>query len=652
MGHKPTEQQQNIINHSKGHALVIAGPGSGKTFSLLGHVGDLILTRSLPSENIWVMAFNRDISAKLRESLYSMLKEQSPKTTTIHTFILEQTLRWGSQLLNGSQVADSLGDFGLTTLMWKPITNRLKSVHGLKTGRSGKQLTTPHSKNVLWAELRDYWLTNQKPTDTLFLKFESEFTRLTSIYKLLFLDELAKKFLDAMVANPGFRKDVARQIIVIDEFQDLNPTEHAILRQLKIEGSYFIVFGDDDQAVNDFRRAHADFIRDFITEFNPIKYPLARDRRCPKIILELADSFVEGLPRIDKSAGFAPHQGHVEVLCFKSDIQEESSLPKLVMRYLTAIGEIKCAVNPEILILASGLGRRRGSRIADIIMSLRESGIQDVTGDRKEDPLDTEWGLAFKSLSFILAKGFSSMHMAAWLSATQSSSHEAILNYIEKEEKKGNRVDFLGAVSLLASQDKSIANLLLNLQELTKQFNSDDFSPQILFDIIPFKLDGRDEGVEFVLKIWQEFLTQDSNVEDVIKSGESSEIIKGKRFFNHLMKYLTEYLRAPQIGRVHVTTYRKAKGLEASLVIVTSVDMTEFPDDSIKRRLLYVAVTRSRKNLILTFAAHRTGSRRFARSRSSKAMGKSREFRSALLPSKYSTTEYSDSWFNNWTPAS
>ena len=67
----------------------------------------------------------------------------------------------------------------------------------------------------------------------------------------------------------------------------VNPTEHGILQQFHNEGTTFIVVGDDDQAVNEFRRAHADYIREFVDIYKPKQYPLPRNRRCPKEILDL-----------------------------------------------------------------------------------------------------------------------------------------------------------------------------------------------------------------------------------------------------------------------------------------------------------------------------------------------------------------------------
>jgi len=643
----PTSEQQNIIDHFNGHALVVAGPGSGKTTALIAHVKKLI-KRNIPKDDIWVMAFNRDISSKLREKIQNELGEKPPQTTTIHTFILSQTLRYGTQLLDSFEITESLGEYGMGNLLWKPIAKRLKEEHGREKTSEGKRLGIQHVKSYLWNQLRDYWLTSQKPDDDLFDEFNFEIERFKAIYKIIFLDELALKFLDAIKANPSFRQDVAKSRIVIDEFQDLNPTEHGILQQFHEEGTIFMVFGDDDQAVNDFRRAHADYIRDFVRIYKPIQYPLARDRRCPKEILDLADEFVRGLPRLDKAPGYAPHKGKVDILNFVTDEDEQLGIAKIVKKYLSLSSRYE--ENPQILILSGTTGRVKGrSRIGEIIKILRDAGINGITGEKKEDPLDNEWGLAFKSLLTILVKEASPMNLAAWLSVTDFSLMGKVNKYIEEEEQKGNQVDFLKAVFNLRRHNPNVEKIFSDIENLKEKVKDENFDPKIIIDFIADNLEGRNETLIFIDKILEESL-KDNKVEENDFGSIQKETSKGNRFLQLMMKYITEFIKKPEIGRVHVTTYRKAKGLEADFVIVTSVDSSDFYNEPQKRRLLYVAATRSKKNLILTFASKRSGARRYTRGRNEKFKGVPKVFRSPLMPIGYLTQRYSEEWLNNWTP--
>jgi len=640
----PTQDQQKIIDHFNGHAIVVAGPGSGKTVTLVAHVKKLIEDRQISSDDIWIMAFNRDISSKLREKIQNEIVSKKPQTTTIHTFILKQTLKHGKQLLDEFEIADGLGECGKNNLLWKLITKRLKEKHGINK-TDGKRLDIRHVKGFLWNELRDYWLTSQKPNNNLFDKFNYEIERLKAIYRIIFLDELAIKFLDALKANPSLRMDVHKPRIVIDEFQDLNPAEHGILQQFHEVGTTFIVFGDDDQAVNDFRRAHADYIQDFTKIYKPIQYPLPRDRRCPKEILNLADEFVKGLPRLEKQGGYACHKGKVDILNFNTDEAEQLEIANIVKKYLSLFSQYED--NPQILILCGTTGKVKGrSRITEIIENLRNAGIIEITGDKKEDPLDNEWGLAFKSLSNILVKGFSPMNIAAWLSVTDSTLMEKINEYIEEEEKKENQIDFLKALFDQRKNNSNIEKLISEIENLKEKVKDEKFDPEVIMHFISDKLNGKNEAETFINKVWEESQQQNTKEDDL----DERKLSRGEQFLQLMNKYITEEVKKSEIGRIHVTTYRKAKGLEAELVIVTSVDSSDFSDKPQNRRVLYVAATRSKKNLILTFADKRTGARRYTHGRVEKFKGVPKVFRSTLIPSNYSTIKYSEGWLNNWRP--
>lgn len=294
-------------------------------------------------------------------------------------------------------------------------------------------------------------------------------------------------------------------------------------------------------------------------------------------------------------------------------------------------------------------GKVKGrSRISEIIKILKDAGIDSVTGERKEDPLDNGWGLAFKSLITMLIKGYSPMNLAAWLSVADMKIMEIVNKHIENEEQKGSGEDFLKAVYDMIQQNKNLEKLLFDINGLKEIIKDDKFTPEIVTDFIPDNLRGKDVAKLFIQEVWEEL--QKGNAINKIDEPSNEESTKGHQFLQLLFKKISEDVRKSEIGRIYVTTYRKAKGLEADLVIVTSVDSSDFFDHAQKRRLLYVAATRSKNNLILTFASKRTGARRFTRGRSERFKGMPTVFRSPLIPSSYSTQKYSEEWLKNWTP--
>lgn len=154
----PTKEQEAVINHKSGHALVIAGPGSGKTTTLIQHLKALIASGEISKDDVWVMVFNRDISSSLRESIEKEFEElEKPSVSTIHGFALVHMLKYGSEFIKGQSIVEiSLSGFGKDELIWKPISKRLKDVHGIVAG--GKRLNVRTIENM-WGEIRLAWLT-------------------------------------------------------------------------------------------------------------------------------------------------------------------------------------------------------------------------------------------------------------------------------------------------------------------------------------------------------------------------------------------------------------------------------------------------------------------------------------------------------------
>jgi superfamily I DNA/RNA helicase len=441
-----TEHQRKIVEHNGGHALVIAGPGSGKTTALIERVYHLFEKQKIEINDICVLVFNRDIALKLKQDIDARFGgSDTPHSSTVHSFILSQTLKHGTQLLGDFEIGDNLGSLGMKEVIFKPITKQLKDKHSIIKTPDGKKLTIHYVTNKLWTDLRDYWLTTQEPTDSLFPKFKYEVERLKKILNIIFFDELAIKFLNEIEANSSFREAVKKGKVIIDEFQDLNPTEHALLKAFHDAGVEFMCFGDDDQAINEFRRANADLVQDFKRTYLPTEYPLPCDRRCPKEILALADSFVSALPgRLSKTEGHAPHQGKIDIIEFISDEQEKNNLSKIVSKFL---GQAPCASSkPQVLILSGRVGGASNkSRIDEIVDVLKTNDVENVSSGEFRDPLDTQFGLALRGLLILLNKEDSSLGLYILLGFRKPKLIEELLQHIENEERKGNALSFFAA---------------------------------------------------------------------------------------------------------------------------------------------------------------------------------------------------------------
>lgn len=638
-----TPQQQRVADHFDGHGLVIAGPGSGKTTTLIEHVIKLIDERNISHEEVWIMAFNRDISSSLKGKLEKRLLARTPQITTVHSFILQQTLAHGSALLGTDfLIGDMLGKIPLKKLLHQPIAQRLRTRHSVTQTNEGKRFTVTHVEGDLYNQLQQFWLTDQLPSGDLFPKFLSEWKRLCELLGLKFFNEFAKNFLDAMRANPSFKQAVAKQRIIIDEVQDLNPVEHAILQEFHDLGVTFLVLGDDDQAVNDFRRASAALVRQFQETYTEAtEFHLPRDKRCPREVLAIADHFVNGLPdRFAKEAGGASHPGKVDILQFADDQKELDGVVAIIEKYLQTAPIAEDEPKPKILVLAGGMGKSPStSRLQEIIEHLRAGGIEDVSGAQAADPFDSDFGLAFKALIGLLGSKNKPFWTYAWLSIADQNLLARIMALIEECENTGQPITLEEAATRLA-EGTSLSALNQKIEEWRERMEQPDFDMQEIINFIPAELEGRDPVVAIATEFQSELLADEENTEPATQ-----------RFVSGLDNWLMLKKQQQSMSTVHVTSYRKSKGLEADLVIVTSADTCDFPSNNpTKQRVLYVAATRAKKNLIFTFAASRTGARRFSQGRSRGQSGNPTVYRSAIIPGTYRTDSFNPQWLDGWHP--
>ena len=127
--------------------------------------------------------------------------------------------------------------------------------------------------------------------DPKFLGARSEHTR---CFQYLLRAELVYRLKRALEQMPEFSLEHDFRFLLVDEYQDLNKCDLAIIRKLAENGLQVYAAGDDDQSIYGFRKAHPDGIRHFLEEFVPSSHLVLHVcRRCPRNILDIAEFVAE-----------------------------------------------------------------------------------------------------------------------------------------------------------------------------------------------------------------------------------------------------------------------------------------------------------------------------------------------------------------------
>ena len=239
---KEQEQASDFLN---GVLAVIAVPGSGKTLTMMRRIAKLIDNHGIPPENILGLTFTRNSAEEMRSRLRGILDETADRVnlSTIHSFC-------NSILRNEGYVFEIIS--GKDQIMFlKQVMKQLK-VKGLSAGMIMNEISLSKNNLISHDEYRDLY-----EGDKLMLKVAEvyeAYDREKSKKMLLDFDDLIFSTYRLLSSKPEIREKYRETFrhLLVDEFQDTNPAQLGILKQLINEKGSFWVCGDDWQSIYSF----------------------------------------------------------------------------------------------------------------------------------------------------------------------------------------------------------------------------------------------------------------------------------------------------------------------------------------------------------------------------------------------------------------
>lgn len=287
-------QQQEAINHSEGPLLIIAGPGSGKTYTLVERVCNLIVKHNATPESLFVVTFTEKAAQELTTRISNRLLELDVSFNinemylgTFHSICLRiiEDYREYSRLKRNFVLMDQFDQqyFLYQNLSkYREIENSEQILGAHKTSSWRKSENLLHWINKVTEEAIDYKRlidSNDTALITLGECYEL-YQRLLDEKNALDFSTIQLEALDLLRNHDQVLASVKERIkyLMVDEYQDTNTIQEMILKLLMGENENLCVVGDDDQALYRFRGATIRNILQFPENFE--------DKKCKQIKLE------------------------------------------------------------------------------------------------------------------------------------------------------------------------------------------------------------------------------------------------------------------------------------------------------------------------------------------------------------------------------
>lgn len=307
-----TDEQERIVAHDEGPAVVFAVAGSGKTTAMVRRVERLVREDVFPAERILATSFSRATVSDLEEDLSTWPHCKGVDVRTIHSLgykllarapEAERPLRPrpGGASLDGADREVLEEAIRRARARGVDYEDELETLdRGDFLGYVGDRKGNLRYADLEAAQLPERALETAGPAQApdglaFYLDLYRLFEEVRREQGRVTYDDLLLGGWEALQRFPELREEARRwyDCGVVDEFQDVNRAQHEILDLLAGPQYNYMVVGDDDQTIYEWRGADPSFILDFADNYEAQTYRIQDNFRCPAPQVVLANRVIE-----------------------------------------------------------------------------------------------------------------------------------------------------------------------------------------------------------------------------------------------------------------------------------------------------------------------------------------------------------------------
>jgi len=600
------DAQRSAVLADEGPLLILAGAGSGKTKTLTHRIAYLIGEKKIWPNQILAVTFTNKAAREMRERLAGLLGQPNsrgfmPWMGTFHGICVRLLRQDGGAIGIQSNfvIYDEDDRQGLIKQAMKDlnITDKQIKPRAVSAAISG-------AKNEMVSP-EDYEASANYPFQKSVAKIYSKYEKLRKTAGALDFDDLLLEVVRLFNENKDARNRWRDQFqyILIDEYQDTNAAQYAIVKSLVNTSQNICVVGDDWQSIYSWRGADFKNILNFERDFpGALVVKLEQNYRSTGAILEAAHNVIsKNVERTDKKLWTESGQGEPVQVHELYDEAEEARLVASRISAQTAIGARKpndfavlYRTNAQSYILERALLQARVPyQIVGGVRFYDRKEVKDIIAYLRliYQPNDR---MSFSRIANVPGRGLGPSSMERFLTWQLSSGLTIIEALLRVQEING-----------LTPRAK---NSFIKLGELLNELHNFDGEPG---EVIERLLD-KSGYLHYLRDGTPQAEDREENVSSLVSDAKTFASLSNFLEEVALMTSADESKHEPSVT---LMTLHAAKGLEFPVVFMVGMEEGIFPHARIhesgpseleeERRLCYVGMTRAREELHLSFAASR-----------------------------------------------
>lgn len=598
------EEQQQALLQIDGAVLVTAGAGSGKTRLLTHRIAYLISELQVSPYNILAITFTNKAAKEMKDRVEKMIEGGDRVWISTFHSMCAKILRMDIEKLGDYDSNFSIYSDQDTEKLFKQICAKYNIEREEKRKNISYHINNLKNNNMTMTEYKKMYeyLDDIETIEHIYYDYQAELRKANA----LDFNDLMNVTYQLFKQCPEVLEKYAKRFkyVLVDEFQDTNTIQYDLVKMLTSVHKNIFVVGDEDQCIYTWRGANFANIFDFQKDFENVKlFKLERNYRSTKKILNLANKLIKNnKSRMEKNLWTENFDGAEIATKNVYDEKEEAE-----------------AVAREIYDLV----QNHGYKYSDFAVLMRLNALTLPFEERflaYNIPHRIYGGFKFYERAEI--KNLIS-YLRLFTNPRDDISFERIINFPKrgigesalKSLKEEANIYGESLLNTLLRDDldlslstmkkfESFKSAYLMLREDYEKMSLTDFVKQLIreFNIKSAYNSNSEEDINRLLNI-DMFVSQ---VEDFENKNDSASLVQ----FLESISLISDIDGMDNAGNcVTIATIHSVKGLEFRYVFIVGLEEKIFPisrafdnneEMEEERRLMYVAITRAKENLMLT----------------------------------------------------